>query len=302
MKKLQVNAQVTYFTSLLELFGNATIVVHVVYTKSATFSTLIHNMIFYCILSPHVFLTNTSDNKYRIVEYGWKNVIRNLFRRETISAPDKRVQTSMNDSRYESNKCTKSNSVADSQMSNSSTKMIKKSNYDRADTPSSNSLAVKRSPNKTIKNSNQQRRNNSSKKTIYREFSVFPKRPADMLLNVTDLEKQRRQQAILENLIRRLDHNIDREQEYLLLLRKLSVFLEFCDKNKVLSYFEIEKEIENKSRQRLNVNELSEDLPHRIRMRKKELDKLKKLDDRTTSYLSNIRKLIKLEETFSMMI
>ena len=300
MKKLQVNAQVTYFTSLLELFGNATIVVHVVYTKSATFSTLIHNMIFYCILSPYVFLTNTSDNKYRIVEYGWKNVIRNLFR--NISAPDKRVQLSMNNSRYESNKSIKSNSVLDSQMSNSSSQMIKKLHNETENTPSSSSLAVKRSPNQTIEYSSQQRKALSSKKTIYREFSVLPKRPADMLLNVTELEKQGRQQAILENLIRRLDHNIDREQEYLLLLRKLSVFLEFCDKNKVLSYFEIEKEIENKSRQRLNVNELSEDLPHRIRMRKKELDKLKKLDDRTTSYLSNIWKLIKLEETFSMMI
>ena len=134
------------------------------------------------------------------------------------------------------------------------------------------------------------------------QFSVHPKRPADMLLNVTELEKQGRQQAILENLIGHLDHNIDKEKEYLLLLRKLSVFLEFCDQNKVLSYFEIEKEIESKSRQRLNVRELSKDLNNRIRMRKRELDKLKKLDERNTSYLSSIRKLINLEESFTIII
>ena len=102
MKKLQVNAQVTYFTSLLELIGNATIVVHVVYTKSATFSTLIHNMVFYCILSPHAFLMNTSHNKYRIVEYGWKNVILNLFR--TVSNVDKSNGVSASNHRKDNSK------------------------------------------------------------------------------------------------------------------------------------------------------------------------------------------------------
>ena len=82
MKKVHVNAQVTAMTSLVEFIGNLTLIIHVAFDKSATaetFSVATHNMIFLMIVLPYAFLKNTSDNKIRIVEIGWNNVIKNLY-------------------------------------------------------------------------------------------------------------------------------------------------------------------------------------------------------------------------------
>jgi hypothetical protein len=79
MKKVRVNAQVTFMTSILELFGSVTLVILAVVFKAHTLPTLIHSTIFYHILLPRAFLMNTSHNKDRIIEYGWKNILRNLL-------------------------------------------------------------------------------------------------------------------------------------------------------------------------------------------------------------------------------
>ena len=82
LKQLQVSAHVTAMTCLLEHVGNVTVIIHTIhFTTNASWklSTLINEMLFYCILVPHAFLMNTSDNKYRILEYGWRNVIKNLL-------------------------------------------------------------------------------------------------------------------------------------------------------------------------------------------------------------------------------
>ena len=80
MKKVRVNAQVTFMTTILELFGNVALIILAVIFKARTFPTLIHLVIFYHILLPRAFLMNTSHNKDRIIEYGWKNILRNLLR------------------------------------------------------------------------------------------------------------------------------------------------------------------------------------------------------------------------------
>ena len=82
LKQLQVSAHITAMTCLLEHVGNVTVIIHTIhFTTNASWklSTLINEMLFYCILVPHAFLMNTSDNKYRILEYGWRNVIKNLL-------------------------------------------------------------------------------------------------------------------------------------------------------------------------------------------------------------------------------
>ena len=84
MKKLQINAQVTAMTTLIEHIGNVTslvVTIHFTTNLSWFLSRLIFEMLFYCILVPHSFLMNTSDNKNRIMEYGWKGVIQNLIGR-----------------------------------------------------------------------------------------------------------------------------------------------------------------------------------------------------------------------------
>ena len=82
LKQLQVSAHITAMTCLLEHVGNVTVIIHTIhFTTNASWklSTLINEMLFYCILVPHAFRMNTSDNKYRILEYGWRNVIKNLL-------------------------------------------------------------------------------------------------------------------------------------------------------------------------------------------------------------------------------
>ena len=82
MTKLQVNAQVTAITTLLEHIGNATVIIHGVHftTRSSwKLSIFIHEMFCYCIFTPYAFLMNTSDNKKRIIKYGWRNVLKNII-------------------------------------------------------------------------------------------------------------------------------------------------------------------------------------------------------------------------------
>ena len=78
-KKVRVNAQVTFLISLLEMIGSFFTIMVVVIFKTTTFPVIISMMISYLILLPCAFLMNTSHNKRRVIEHGWKNVLRNTF-------------------------------------------------------------------------------------------------------------------------------------------------------------------------------------------------------------------------------
>ena len=93
LKKLRVNAQVTLMISLLELSGNVIGVILAVVFRASTFPIVIHTIIVYSILLPRAFLMNTSHNKTRILEYGWKNVLRNLLgmKQQTQETDENRV-------------------------------------------------------------------------------------------------------------------------------------------------------------------------------------------------------------------
>lgn len=259
MKKLQVNAQVTYFTSLLELIGNATIVIHVVYTKSATFSTLIHNMVFYCILSPHAFLMNTSHNKYRIVEYGWKNVICNLFR--TVSKIDKRNDVSASNRRNENSETDNSKPSIELHTSISKNQTFNNAQNTTSDIQNHTSQPVRGCSDRMMEKGGKLGESDVSKKTNFRECSLTPTgfnlkkdKKRNSLLDVIEFEKQGRQLAIFEKLVRSMEQNVDQEVEYDAFLKKLQVFIEFGEKQIVLSFFEIENIIEARAK-RQNGNE-----------------------------------------------
>ena len=58
------------------------ILVSVVYgfvSKGSSFGTLIQGMSAAYVVIPYLFLMNTSYNKYRVVEFGWKNVLKNIL-------------------------------------------------------------------------------------------------------------------------------------------------------------------------------------------------------------------------------
>lgn len=79
-KRVKINAQVTAIISFLEVFGNlmGAIIVLLV-TRANTSGIIVIGLIIYFIVIPHAFLMNTFHNKNRIVEYGWKNVLKNLL-------------------------------------------------------------------------------------------------------------------------------------------------------------------------------------------------------------------------------
>ena len=80
MRKLKLNAQVTAMTSIIEAFGN--IIqwsIYIFITKFAGYGTLIQSILLYFVILPYVFLMNTSQNKERVIEIGWLNILKNAF-------------------------------------------------------------------------------------------------------------------------------------------------------------------------------------------------------------------------------
>ena len=77
MKKVKTNAQVTSMVCIIE-----TAVVLFNWITFGLIGFWISLFILYLILLPYVFLMNTSHNKERVIEYGWKNVIWNFIGRK----------------------------------------------------------------------------------------------------------------------------------------------------------------------------------------------------------------------------
>ena len=69
-------------TTFIEFVGGVTFLVHLLFFNSPqnAFSTLLHSMINKFFIMPYAFLMNTSHNKDRILEHGWKNVLRNMIK------------------------------------------------------------------------------------------------------------------------------------------------------------------------------------------------------------------------------
>ena len=77
-RRVHVSSQVTAMITCLEMFGNISYVILLAFTKKTSLISLIHVMLIYHIILPYSYLMNTSHNKTRIVDYGWKNVFKNL--------------------------------------------------------------------------------------------------------------------------------------------------------------------------------------------------------------------------------
>ena len=80
MNRLHVNAQVTCMILLLEIIFSFIQLALLIIFKAHTFPTLINGIFLWSIVLPHSFLMNTSHNKRRIIEKGWVNVLRNVFK------------------------------------------------------------------------------------------------------------------------------------------------------------------------------------------------------------------------------
>ena len=81
-KKLLVSAQITAMISLLESISNIASAIILFLIIRSTFFTMLLSMIVYLVILPNAFLMNTSDNKHRVVEVGWKNIFLNVIHSE----------------------------------------------------------------------------------------------------------------------------------------------------------------------------------------------------------------------------
>ena len=85
-------------TTLIELIGGVTFVIHLYLKKGTSSSTFLHAVVIKCVVMPYAFLMNTSHNKNRIIEKGWKNVLINIVNHPALAvfAKDAKESTSSN--------------------------------------------------------------------------------------------------------------------------------------------------------------------------------------------------------------
>ena len=79
IRRLKVNAQITALITFIEFLGNLTLILHLFIVESNPWTSTIHGMVFYNIICPYAFLSNTTDNKNRIIDTGWGSIFRNLL-------------------------------------------------------------------------------------------------------------------------------------------------------------------------------------------------------------------------------
>ena len=80
MRRVKVNAQVTAFITLLEALGSIIILSGWAFIRnSADNVTLILSIFLYFVLLSYVYLKNNGQNRERIIEDGWANILRNTF-------------------------------------------------------------------------------------------------------------------------------------------------------------------------------------------------------------------------------
>ena len=83
MKKVRVNAQVKAMVSFIEGFVNILYILIIAFTVRTSLGTLVMQSVTYLIILPYISLMNTSYNKDRVIENGWKNVLKNLWVKES---------------------------------------------------------------------------------------------------------------------------------------------------------------------------------------------------------------------------
>ena len=100
-KKVWVNAQVTGTIAFIEMILTILYVIMIALYRSTHFANLLIVMVLYDVILPYSFLMNTSHNKNRIVELGWKNVLKNIiFRSGSNSVEDITKETDKKTRQY----------------------------------------------------------------------------------------------------------------------------------------------------------------------------------------------------------
>ena len=129
MRRLQINAQISATTSILEFSGSVFWIIIASYYKGTNYVGLISAITIYDILLPYALLANTSHNKNRIIELGWQNVIKNVLGFPNIVGDDNGRNSNETPNANETTK--------DGGTSTSSVKTVKLNNHGDSETLSS---------------------------------------------------------------------------------------------------------------------------------------------------------------------
>ena len=77
-RKIKVNAQITFLLWLMESSICIVPLILYMFVRHMVPATFTLNMMLFLVILPYTYLQNTSNNKSRIVEEGWLNVLRNV--------------------------------------------------------------------------------------------------------------------------------------------------------------------------------------------------------------------------------
>ena len=231
-RKLLINAEVTAVTTLIELIGGVTFIIHLYYAKGNSFPTLLHSVIYKCAIMPYVFLMNTSHNKSRIIERGWKNVFQNFlkpysFAVETVEmAPKPKEVNSIKPKKEKGTEILKKrDTFAISSSENKKDSIAFKESLKQSSSCSCSCYTIV--CRNCIKN------NPTSDKLMNQ---VWP------ILDANKLGQQKYIECMSSKLVYNLEKNLENEKMYIESFKKLLKFSESCKKGNILS----EKELENK--------------------------------------------------------
>ena len=78
VRKLKVNAQVTFAIYICEVIITFSLILLWMFFEQAVFSK-IASILFYYVLLPYVYIMNTANNKNRITDEGWRNTFKNAL-------------------------------------------------------------------------------------------------------------------------------------------------------------------------------------------------------------------------------
>ena len=231
MKRLNVNAQVTAFSCILELVGNVTFVIHIIITGGPSFSSFVIGQIQYMIALPYAFLMNTSHNKNRIVEHGWMNVLRNVCGRFEWIETDSNANSEP-DAKIKRSGCKKSTKIDDSEKDQVSVSTVLTKSQ-QMQNENSNFLTL-HTPvyDDTIP---EQIGNIRKKQTKSNAIVISP----------NELRKANSNQLVVQNILYFMTENIKNEELYIKFFKKLLDFEDLHRDKRSFSQYEAQDKVIN---------------------------------------------------------
>lgn len=292
---------------MIESSSNVAFIVVLWYFKGTTFFSLLLPLTLYLVILPYAFLMNTSENKNRIVDLGWKNVLRNLFGLSKGSSDDRDEHDPKDD---------EPNTSPGYNTGSGSETQIAKNDQNTVSTISDQSMQPKYSA-----------RNISKYATSTNPPLNDPKTSASysgyVNLNVNDLVSDADRYKVSQKLISSMIKCGDKEEDYMSYFKKLVTFHERQQKECILYDIEFQDNHEdnikplNKSENETITDSGKKDADNCPEIHQRTSQMLKgTLEERTQNrmellsyiyslsnedkkhYNDSIERLIELEETF----